>query len=78
MKCRIDDAKSLLADATKTWSKLDELPNKLELLAHRECNSNNEGIIQELRSSCKYEEDDRDEPFAIGSTTVARKRHTIQ
>ena len=31
MKSRIDDAESLLADATKTWSKLDELPDRLEL-----------------------------------------------
>ena len=31
MKCHIDDADSLLADATKTWSELDELPHRLEL-----------------------------------------------
>ena len=31
MKCRIDDAESLLADATKTWSELEELPDKLDL-----------------------------------------------
>ena len=31
MKCHIDDAKSLLADATKTWSELEELPDRLEL-----------------------------------------------
>ena len=31
MKCRIDDAESLLVDATKTWSELDELPDRLEL-----------------------------------------------
>ena len=31
MKCRIDDAQSLLDDAMKTWSELDELPDKLEL-----------------------------------------------
>ena len=31
MKSRIDDARSLLADATKTWSELDELPDRLEL-----------------------------------------------
>ena len=31
MKCRIDDAESLLADVTNTWSELDELRNKLEL-----------------------------------------------
>ena len=31
MKCRIDDAESLLADATKIWSELEELPNRLDL-----------------------------------------------
>ena len=31
MKCRIDDAKSLLSNATKTWSELDELLDRLEL-----------------------------------------------
>ena len=31
MKCHIDDAKSFLADATKTWSELEELPDRLEL-----------------------------------------------
>ena len=31
MKSRIDDAQSLLADATKTLSELDELLDKLEL-----------------------------------------------
>ena len=31
MKSCIDDAQSLLADATKTWSELDELPDRLEL-----------------------------------------------
>ena len=31
MKCRIDDAESLLADATKTWSELEELPDRLDL-----------------------------------------------
>ena len=31
MKCCIDDAESLLADATKTWSELDELPDRMEL-----------------------------------------------
>ena len=31
MKCRIDDAESLLADATKTWSELEELLDRLEL-----------------------------------------------
>ena len=31
MKCHIDDAESLLADATKTWSELEELPNRLDL-----------------------------------------------
>jgi len=31
MKCRIDDAESLLADAMTTWSELDELLAKLEL-----------------------------------------------
>ena len=31
MKCLIDDVESLLADAMKTWSNLDELPAKLEL-----------------------------------------------
>ena len=30
MKCRIDDAESLLADATKTWSELEELPDRLD------------------------------------------------
>ena len=31
MKCRIDDVESLLADATKTWSELEELPDRLDL-----------------------------------------------
>ena len=31
VKCRIDDAESLLTDVTKTWSELDELPDRLEL-----------------------------------------------
>ena len=31
MKSRIDDVESLLANATKTWSELDELPDRLEL-----------------------------------------------
>ena len=31
MKSHVDDAQSLLDDATKTWSKLDELPTKMEL-----------------------------------------------
>ena len=31
MKCHIDDAEALLADATKTWSKLEELPDRLDL-----------------------------------------------
>ena len=31
MKCRIDDAESLLADAIKTWSELEELPYRLDL-----------------------------------------------
>ena len=31
MKCRIDDIESLLADAMKTWSELEELPDRLDL-----------------------------------------------
>ena len=31
MKSRIDDAQSLLDEATKTWSELEEPPEKLEL-----------------------------------------------
>ena len=31
MKCHIDDADSLLADATKTRSELEELPDRLDL-----------------------------------------------
>ena len=31
MKCRIDDADSLLADATNIWSELEELPDRLDL-----------------------------------------------
>ncbi len=31
MKCWVDDAESLLADVTKTWSELEELPDKLDL-----------------------------------------------
>ena len=31
MKCRIDDVESLLVDATKTWSELEELPDRLDL-----------------------------------------------
>ena len=31
MKCRIYDAESLLDDATKTWSELEELPDRLDL-----------------------------------------------
>ena len=31
IKCHIDDAESLLADAMKTWSELKELLDKLEL-----------------------------------------------
>ena len=31
MKCLIDDVESLLADAMKTWSELEELPKRLEL-----------------------------------------------
>ena len=45
---------------------------------HRSGHSSNERRSQELRSSCKDEKDDRDKPFAIGSTEVARKRDTIQ
>ena len=44
---------------------------------HREYNNNNKGRSQELRSSCKNEEDGRDEPFGIGSTEVVMKRDTI-
>ena len=45
---------------------------------HREGHNSNEGRIQEIRSSYKDEEYDKDEPFAIGSATVARKGDTIQ
>ena len=31
MKCCIDDADLFLANATKTWSELEELPNRLDL-----------------------------------------------
>ena len=31
MKCRLDNVESLLDDAMKTWSELDELPERLEL-----------------------------------------------
>ena len=31
MKCCIDDAESLLADVTKTWSELEELLDRLDL-----------------------------------------------
>ena len=31
MKSRIDDAQSVLADATNTWSELDEHPERVEL-----------------------------------------------
>ena len=31
MKSRIDDALSVLADATNTWSELDEPPEKVEI-----------------------------------------------
>ena len=31
MKSRIDDALSVLVDATNTWSKLDEPPEKVEI-----------------------------------------------
>ena len=31
MKYRIDDALSVLADATNTWSELDEPPEKVEI-----------------------------------------------
>jgi len=31
MKCCIDDADSLLADATNIWSELEELPDRLDL-----------------------------------------------
>ena len=31
MKCRIDDVESLLADVKRTWSELEELPDKLDL-----------------------------------------------
>ena len=31
MKCRIDDADSFLADATKTWLELEEIPDRLDL-----------------------------------------------
>ena len=31
MKCHIDDADSLLADATNIWSELEELPDRLDL-----------------------------------------------
>ena len=31
MKCLIDDVELLLQDATKVWSELEELPDKLDL-----------------------------------------------
>ena len=31
MKCRIDDAEAFLANTTKTWLELGELPNRLDL-----------------------------------------------
>ena len=33
MKCRLDEVQSLLADATKNWTELEELPAKLQLQA---------------------------------------------
>ena len=43
-----------------------------------EKDDSNQGISQELRSSCEDEEDDRDELFAIGRAAVVRKIDTIQ
>ena len=82
MKCRIDDAQSLLADATKTWSELDELPAKLELQQSiQNIEKATAAMKEEVKSlgaiSCKDEEDERDEPVAIGSVVVKRKRDTI-
>ncbi len=31
MKCRVEDLESLLADVTKTWMELEELPEKMDL-----------------------------------------------
>ena len=31
MKCHIDDVESLLVDAMKTWSEIEELPDRLDL-----------------------------------------------
>ena len=45
---------------------------------HREGHNSNEGRSQELRSSCKDAEDNRDEPVATGSAVVESRRDTIQ
>ena len=57
-------------------------PEKTRIAAehpeHKEGHNSNERRSQELRISCKDEEDNRDKPSAIGSAAVASKRDTIQ
>ena len=51
MKCRIDDAESLLADAMKTWSELEELPDRLDLQQSIQNMENAiETIMEEVKS----------------------------
>ena len=50
MKCRIDDAESLLADATKTWSKLEELADRLEL---QQSIQNIENVVAAMKEEVK-------------------------
>ena len=70
MNSHIDDAQSLLDEATKTWSELEEPPEKLEL----------QQSIQNIEkaTTAMKEEDDGDELLAIGSAVVKSKRDTIQ
>ena len=50
MKCRIDDVESLLSDATKTWSELEELLDRLDL---QQSIQNIENAIEEIKEKFK-------------------------
>ena len=50
MKCHIDDAESFLADATKTWSDLEELLDRLDL---QQSIQNIENVIAKIKEEVK-------------------------
>ena len=60
MKCRIDDAESLLADATKTWAELEEIPDRLDL---QQSIQNIENVVAAMKEEVK----------SLGSLTKMKK-----